>query len=166
MTLRCYVWNIRGKTACEEGDGEIEMEETRNKLTLEATVENLERVTEFVDRQLEKMGCPAKIRMQMNIAVDELFGNIAHYAYPKGKGMAAVEIEPSMREGEAAAVVVTFTDWGVPYNPLLQEEPDVTLSAEERQIGGLGLHIVKKSMDDISYEYKEGRNILKIRKRI
>lgn len=131
------------------------------EITLDATVDNIEKVTEFVNEQLEECGCPMKIQMQIDIAIDELFGNIAHYAYHPEVGSATVRVEVLK---EQPAVVITFLDNGVPYDPLKKEDPDVTLSAQERTTGGLGIFLVKKSMDDILYEYKDGQNILKIRK--
>lgn len=133
------------------------------ELTINATVENIEKVTAFVDEQLEAMDCPMKAQMQIDIAIDELFGNIAHYAYNPQVGPATVRVEVA---DNPMAVIITFIDNGVPYDPLAKEDPDVTLSAEERGIGGLGIYMVKKSMDDISYEYKNGQNILKIKKNI
>ena len=133
------------------------------ELTLAATVENIETVTEFVKAQLELIDCPIKVQMQIDIAIDELFGNIAHYAYNTEVGNATVRVEIS----EAPlAVIITFIDNGVPYDPLGKDDPDITLSAEEREIGGLGIYMVKKSMDEITYEYKDGQNILKIKKNI
>ena len=133
------------------------------ELTLAATVENIETVTEFVNAQLELLDCPIKAQMQIDIAIDELFGNIAHYAYNTEVGSATVRVEVS----EAPlAVIITFIDNGVPYDPLGKNDPDITLSAEEREIGGLGIYMVKKSMDEITYEYKDGQNILKIKKNI
>ena len=133
------------------------------ELTLAATVENIETVTEFVNAQLELLDCPIKAQMQIDIAIDELFGNIAHYAYNTEVGSATVRVEVS----EAPlAVIITFIDNGVPYDPLGKEDPDITLSAEEREIGGLGIYMVKQSMDEITYEYKDGQNILKIKKNI
>ena len=133
------------------------------ELTLAATVENIETVTGFVNAQLELMDCPIKAQMQIDIAIDELFGNIAHYAYNTEVGSANVRVEVS----EAPlAVIITFIDNGVPYDPLGKDDPDITLSAEEREIGGLGIYMVKKSMDEITYEYKDGQNILKIKKNI
>ena len=133
------------------------------ELTLSATVENIETVTEFVNAQLELMDCPIKAQMQIDIAIDELFGNIAHYAYNTEVGSATVRVEVS----EAPlAVIITFIDNGVPYDPLGRDDPDITLSAEEREIGGLGIYMVKQSMDEITYEYKDGQNILKIKKNI
>lgn len=132
------------------------------ELTVDATVENIATVTEFVNAQLEQSGCPPKIQMQIDIAIDELFGNIAHYAYDPDVGPATVRVEVD----EEPCVIITFIDNGVPYDPLGKEDPDITLSAEEREIGGLGVYMVKKSMDDISYEYRDGQNILRIKKRI
>lgn len=131
------------------------------ELTIPATVENIEKVTEFVNGQLEKINCPIKAKMQIDIAIDELFGNIAHYAYKPETGPATVRVEVT----EAPiSVIVTFIDHGIPYDPLKKDDPDVTLSAEERAIGGLGIFMVKKTMDEITYEYKDGQNILSIRK--
>jgi anti-sigma regulatory factor (Ser/Thr protein kinase) len=134
-----------------------------NELTIDATVENITIVTDFVDEQLEQYNCPMKAQMQINIAIDELFGNIAHYAYDPNVGPATVKVEVI---DEPMAVVITFIDSGVPYDPLAKADPDITLSADERDFGGLGIYMVKKSMDDITYEYKEGKNILRIKKNI
>ena len=133
------------------------------ELTIAATVENIEVVTDFVNEQLEEFDCPMKAQMQIDIAIDELFGNIAHYAYNPGVGDATVRVEVVE---DPLAVIITFIDKGVPYDPLAKADPDITLSAEEREIGGLGIYMVKKSMDDITYEYKDGKNILKIRKNL
>ena len=133
------------------------------ELTIAATVENIETVTDFVNEQLEALDCPIKAQMQIDIAIDELFGNIAHYAYNPEIGKATVRVEVIE---DPLAVTITFIDNGVPYDPLAKADPDTTLSAEERDIGGLGIYMVKKSMDDITYEYKDGHNILKIKKHI
>jgi len=131
------------------------------ELTLAATVENIGVVTDFVGERLEKMNCPMKIQTQINIAIDEIFGNIAHYAYTPETGMATVRVEI---DDDPLSVIVTFIDGGVPYNPLEEAEPDITLSAEERSLGGLGIFMVKKSMDEITYRHENGKNILSIRK--
>ena len=133
------------------------------ELTIAATVQNIETVTTFVDEQLEALDCPMKAQMQIDIAIDELFGNIAHYAYAPEVGEATVRVEVI---DDPLSVVITFIDGGVPYDPLAAADPDITLSAEERAVGGLGIFMVKKSMDDISYEYRNGKNILTIRKRL
>ncbi|MBQ4538575.1 MAG: ATP-binding protein [Oscillospiraceae bacterium] len=120
-------------------------------------------VTAFVDEQLEAFDCPMKAQMQIDIAIDELFSNIAYYAYNPDVGPATVRVEVVE---DPMAVVITFIDKGVPYDPLAREDPDTTLSAEERDLGGLGIYMVKKSMDEVTYEYKDGQNILKIKKNI
>ena len=133
------------------------------ELTIATTVENIETVTDFVNEQLEALDCPMKAQMQIDIAIDELFGNIAHYAYHPDVGNATVRVEVTE---EPLAVIVTFIDKGMPYDPLRAVEPDITLSAEERNLGGLGIYMVKKSMDEITYEYKDGKNILSIKKKL
>lgn len=133
------------------------------ELTIDAILENIEKVTAFVNEQLEAFSCPMKAQMLIDIAIDELFGNIAHYAYNSEVGPATVRIEVTE---DPISVVITFIDNGLQYDPLSKDDPDTTLTAEERQIGGLGIYMVKKSMDDISYEYKNGQNILRIKKNI
>ena len=133
------------------------------ELTVAATVENIETVTDFVNEQLEALDCPMKAQMQIDIAIDELFGNIAHYAYNPEIGKATVRVEVIE---DPLAVVITFIDNGVPYDPLAKADPNTTLSAEEREIGGLGIFMVKKTMDEIAYEYKDGQNILAIKKNL
>ena len=133
------------------------------EVTVEATLESIPVITEFVDGQLEQFDCPVKAQMQIDIAIDELFSNIVHYAYHPGTGPATVRVEVIE---EPLSVVITFIDQGVPYDPLAKADPDVTLSVEEREIGGLGIYIEKKNMNEITYEYKDGRNILKIRKEL
>ena len=130
------------------------------ELTLPAAAENIEKAVDFVNVQLEAAGYPPKTMIQIDVAIDELFGNIAHYAYGKDTGDATVRVEVT----EEPAVIITFIDSGIPYNPLEKPDPDVAQSLEERQIGGLGIFMVKKSMDDITYEYKDGQNILRIKK--
>ena len=131
------------------------------ELTIEARVENLSEVLAFVDGQLEEMDCPMKTQIQIDVAVEEIFVNIASYAYvPKvGNATISAELEPG-----TGTVAITFVDAGIPYDPLKKEDPDVSLPVEERQIGGLGIYMVKKSMDDMLYKYKDGQNILTIKK--
>ena len=133
------------------------------ELTIAATAENIQSVTDFVNEQLEALDCPMKAQMQISIAIDELFGNIAQYAYHPDVGDATVRVEVVE---EPLSVVITFIDGGVPYDPLAAADPDITLSAEERALGGLGIFIVKKSMDEITYRYEGGKNILSIRKKL
>ena len=133
------------------------------ELTLEAVIENIQKVTDFIDGQLEACDCSMKAQMQIDVAIDELFANIANYAYGDAVGEATVRFgfDPSER-----TATVTFMDRGVPFNPLESTDPDVTLSAEERKIGGLGIFVVKKTMDKLDYRYEDGMNILTITKRI
>ena len=131
------------------------------ELEIEALVENLPKVIAFVEEQLEAADCPMKIQMQIDIAVEEIFVNIAHYAYNPETGIAMVRVEVFP---DTPSVDITFIDGGVPYDPLAKDDPDVTLSADKREIGGLGIFMVKKTMDDVKYEYLNGHNILTLKK--
>ena len=131
------------------------------ELTLPATTENLSKVTDFLEEVLEQAGCPIKAQMQINVAVEEVFVNIANYAYAPKTGDATIRAELSETP---RAIRITFLDRGMPYDPLLKADPDVTASAEERKIGGLGVFLVKKTMDDVRYLYRDGQNILTIQK--
>ena len=131
------------------------------ELTLKAAVENIEAVTEFVTAVLEEADCPMKAQMQISIAIDEIFSNIAYYAYAPGTGDATVTVEIT----QEPAAVVTFIDKGTPYDPLESADPDTSLSAEERAVGGLGIFMVKKSMDEVTYAYQNGCNTLTIKKK-
>ncbi len=133
----------------------------KEELTLDATTENIEEVTAFIDAYLEKIDCPMHEQMQIDVAVDELFSNIANYAYFPNVGKATVDIDSS--DGR---VIISFIDGGVPYNPLEKEDPDIKAKAEDREIGGLGIFMVKKMMDEISYEYRDEKNILTIVKNL
>lgn len=133
------------------------------EMTIAATVENIGAVTDFVNAQLEALDCPMKAQMQIDIAIDELFGNIAQYAYNPDVGEATVRVEVAE---DPLSVIITFIDGGMPYDPLTAADPDITLAAEERSLGGLGIFMVKKSMDEIAYRYENGRNILTIRKNL
>ncbi len=131
------------------------------ELTIDARMEDLDEMMAFVDGHLEEYGCPAKVQIQIEVAVEEIFVNIASYAYTPETGPATVRIRI-----EDDVAVITFIDSGVPYDPLAKPDPDVSLSAEERPIGGLGIYLVKKSMDSVSYNYESGRNVLQLEKRL
>ncbi|MCR5121641.1 MAG: ATP-binding protein [Ruminococcus sp.] len=133
------------------------------ELKTEAIKENLPEVTAFIDEQLEAVDCPMKLQMKIDIAVEEIFVNIANYAYPDGTGTAVIRVEFT---DDPLTVEITFIDSGVPYDPLAKPDPDISLSANERQIGGLGIFMVKKSMDDMKYQYLDGQNILTLIKRL
>lgn len=134
----------------------------KQEITVAAAVENLGAVTAFVDRCMEELGCSMRSQVQIDVAVDELFSNIAYYAYPNGSGTATLRVEAAGPD----CVLLTFIDGGIPYDPLSRPDPDTTLSAEERKIGGLGIYMVKKSMDEISYAYEDGKNVLRIKKKL
>lgn len=131
------------------------------KIVLPARLDLWERVHGFLEENLNRLNCSEKASVQVLIAAEEIYANIARYAYQKEEGTVCVEVEKLKDTGQ---MKITFTDSGIPYNPLKQEKPDITLSAEERQIGGLGIYIVKKMMDDVSYRYEDGKNILTISK--
>ncbi len=146
-----------GKAFFSEQPKDKEMKELR----IDAKIENLEQVLAFLDAELEAIDCPMKEQFELDVAVEEIFVNIASYAYESKVGDALITFEKL--EGPDR-VVITFTDSGIPYDPLAKEDPDVTLSAEERQIGGLGIYMVKKSMDEMTYEYKDNKNMLTLAK--
>lgn len=132
-------------------------------ITAEAIVENIETISDFVERELEAVDCPMKPQMQIRVAMDELLSNVVRYAYTPGTGSVTVgfEFDEAQR-----LVTLTFIDEGIPYDPLQKEDPDVTLSAEERGIGGLGIFLVRKTMDGMKYRREDGKNILQITKKI
>ena len=129
--------------------------------TFDAVLDQLDDVLAFVDEQLDLIDCPMKSRMQVQIAAEEIFVNIASYAYQPGTGKADILVETAK---DPRSVTITFKDRGVPYDPLAKEDPYISLSAEDRPIGGLGIFMTKKSMDEMKYEYRDGQNVLTIRK--
>ena len=128
-------------------------------LNVPAEVAKLPEVLAFVDGLLEDNGCPMKAQMQIDVTLEELFVNIAHYAYPDSTGEAEIRAAVTTEYAE-----ITLIDSGIPYDPLKKPDPDVTLSAEERQVGGLGSFMSKKLIDAMTYAYIDGRNTLTFRK--
>lgn len=133
------------------------------ELTVEATLQNLAPVQTFIEGELEARGCPTKTLLQISVAVEEIYVNIARYAYHPEIGKATVRC---CVEEAPLRVAIQFLDNGVPFDPLEKPDTDTTLSAEEREIGGLGILMVKRTMDDVNYSYEHGTNILTIRKKI
>ncbi len=131
------------------------------KFTIDAKLENLPAVTEFVIDALESRDCSMKVTMQMELVIEEIFVNVASYAYKNDVG--EVTICRKFDE-EPRAIELTFIDSGTPYNPLEHKDPDTSLGAEEREIGGLGIFLVKKNVDEISYKREDGQNILTVKK--
>lgn len=138
------------------------MSNTYRELTLPAEIDRLPEVLSFVEEQLEEIGCPMKAQMQVSVAVEEVYVNIASYAYAPGTGMATIRLALT----EEQAVTITFIDSGVAFNPLEKEDPDVSLPAEEREIGGLGIFMTKKTMDEVRYERLGDNNVLTLIKRV
>ena len=133
------------------------------ELNINALPENLDQVVSFIEDELTLRNCSPKARIQVAIAVEEIYINIAQYAYDPDTGPATVRCEVA---DEPLAVIIQFLDQGAPYNPLERQDPDVNCPIEDRALGGLGIFIVKNSMDSIDYEYRDGKNILTIRKNI
>lgn len=132
-----------------------------DELKLEATIEKLPEVTEFVTASLEERDCSMKVVMQMELVIEEIFVNVASYAYAPETGL--VTIQKSFDE-EPRALNLAFIDSGKPYNPLEHKDPDTSLGVDEREVGGLGIFLIKKNVDEINYERKDGQNILSIKK--
>ena len=119
-----------------------------------ASLDQLEQVQSFIAEQLEGHACSGKVKFQLDVAVEEIFVNIARYAFsPERKGEATVRCSVG---GSPLQVTIQFLDDGVPFNPLAKKDADITLSAEERGIGGLGILMVKRSMDAVDYTYEDG----------
>lgn len=140
------------------------MEEEQKKLHVDATMENLDAVIGFVEEQLQEAACPGKVCGQICVSVEEIYVNIVNYAYGGRVGPCAIttSIEPYLQGGK---ICLTIEDQGIPFNPLEREDPNITLSAEERKIGGLGIYMVKKSMDEVSYAYVDGYNTITLVKK-
>ena len=130
-------------------------------LTVPARTDQLDDVLAFITLELEAHNCPPKACLRLTVATEEIFVNIAHYAYALGVGDVTIEIAVT---GEPPVAVLRFLDGGVPYNPLEKPDPNVSLSAEDREIGGLGIYMVKESVDSVHYAYEANRNVLTLTK--
>lgn len=129
--------------------------------TVIAVLENYAMVADFVDGELEKREVPMAAEAQIDIALDEIYTNVAKYAYVEQAGEVTVRLDFSE---DISEVRMTVSDAGIPYDPLKRPDPDVSLEAEARQIGGLGIYMVKKLMNEVYYEYRNGRNVLSMLK--
>lgn len=149
-----------GTAALEDSQKDVKEDSGEDLiLEVEADTDKLPEVLDFINGLLEKYDCPPRVKMMIELSVEELFVNIALYAYPESAGWA--KIHAAVQDGVA---VITLKDGGIPYNPLERLDPDVTLSSEERKIGGLGIFLVKRKMDDVAYRYEDGCNVLTIKK--
>ena len=133
------------------------------QIVVPARAESIPQVTDWADAALEALGCPLRAQMQIDVAIDEIVSNIARCAYPDGEGSLEARLD---FDDAARAVSLTFLDSGVPFDPLQREDPDVTLPPEARGVGGLGIFLVKKTMDAVRYRYENGQNVLRIEKKI
>ena len=131
------------------------------KRTFDASDDRLHDVLSFVEAELEKQDVDMKTTMAIDVAVEEIFVNIAHYAYEGRPGKAVVGMD--FRQDD---VYIYLIDTGIPFNPLEVEDPDITAGAEDRNIGGLGIYMVKKSMDECRYERRNNQNVFVMRKAI
>lgn len=131
--------------------------------TFPAKIESLSDVLGFVDQMLESCECPMKLQTAICVAIEEVFVNVAAYAYEGGQGDVTLGIR---FDEEARTITFHMTDKGIPFDPLANPDPDITLSAEDREIGGLGIFIAKKTMNTITYSYENGENILTMVKKI
>lgn len=129
----------------------------KKETTIQARTDQLDALLAMINDDLEAAGCPMEHIVTVSICAEEIFVNVAHYGYPNGEGAVRV-----IEEIGAETITLELQDWGTPYNPLEQDDPDVTLPAGERQVGGLGIFMVRNMMDGVSYEYRDEKNCLKM----
>ncbi len=133
----------------------------QRKIVLPNDVQEVPKLAAFVDEVCELMEFDPMLTMQLNLAIEEAVVNVMDYAYPPGtKGEVDIEVK-----ADADKLMFTISDSGVPFDPTAKAEVDTTLSAEERQIGGLGIHLVRHIMDHVEYERKDGHNFLRLSKK-
>lgn len=134
-----------------------------NKITISSKVENLQNVLNFINKQLESLKYSQRALFQLELSVEEAFVNIANYAYENHNGEVVV---CSKIDKNPLNIIVQFIDTGIPYNPLENKYTDISSDLDEKKIGGLGILLIKKNVDYVSYEYKDGKNILTIGKKL
>lgn len=154
---------MRQRSQIEKGLVQI-MGETEKELEVEATLDNLATVLRFVEAEAEKAGCPKKETKQLAVAIEELYVNVASYAYAPATGICIVKLQTSAESETGGWIRILLKDHGKKFNPLLQEPPDITLSADDRPVGGLGILMVKELVDRLEYMYENGENILSVEK--
>lgn len=134
----------------------------QHSITLDNDIEQVPTLADFVDQVCEEVGIDLAVAIQMNLAMEEAVVNVMSYAYPEGtEGLVTIEATDADH-----VLTFTITDSGKPFDPTAKAEVDTTLSAEERPIGGLGIHLVRQLMDSVNYERSDGKNILTLRKKI
>ena len=130
------------------------------ELSIDAKKENLDTVMDFICSVLEEGGCPIKLQTSICLSVEELFVNVAHYAYQKEAGKVTIRIEVNYK------ITIEFEDEGIPFNPLEKEDPDINAAAKDREIGGMGIFMVKQIMDSVEYKRESGKNIVVMSKAV
>ena len=134
----------------------------QHSITLTNDIQQVPQLAEFVDMVCEEVGMDMAVAIQMNLAMEEAVVNVMDYAYPEGvKGYVDIEVW-----ADEQWLTFVITDSGKPFDPTTKGEVDITLSAEERDIGGLGIYLVRQMMDSIGYEYKDGHNVLTLKKKV
>lgn len=136
------------------------------ELKIEATIDNLAQVFRFLADSMESCNVDPKVKRQIKLCVEELFVNIAHYAYDPDVGMAKISIDTVTDEKGTPRMIISFSDKGRPYDPLSAPEPDIEAELDDRRIGGLGVFLVKSAMDSVEYEHRDGQNITTIEKEL
>lgn len=134
------------------------------KICVQATKDGMAEMMKCLTALLETRHCSGKDRMEFEIAMEELLVNVVHYAYGDGQGDMTAEYEMVEKDRRNVSFKIVVTDEGIPYNPLNREDPDITLSAEERSIGGLGIFMARKFLDSLEYAYEDGKNCLTVTK--
>ena len=134
-----------------------------NELTIDAKTENLHQIFDFLTTELQKIGCEKKMIRQCKLCAEEIFMNISSYAYHPETGLVHITMDV-VGKPYPVKLIFSFSDSGKPFDPLSKEAPDIDAPLDERPVGGLGIFLVTTTMDDVSYEYKDGRNILTVEK--
>jgi anti-sigma regulatory factor (Ser/Thr protein kinase) len=146
--------------------------EMMKNIIISADKEELNAVLDFINKNLDFLNPSPKFRMELELSVEEAFSNIANYAYSiKNSNNQRNNPEDIVTvnyhvEKNPLKVVVEFLDYGTPFNPLKTQDPDTSLSSEDRSIGGLGIFLIKKNVDNIEYKYENNKNILILEKNL
>lgn len=129
------------------------------ELEVDADIKNLDVLMRTLEEELEQCDCPIKTVSRVSVCMEELFANVAGYAYEFPGGTCIIRIYTENSQG-SGNVRIEIQDWGVPFDPFSRPDPDITLSAEERNIGGLGIFMVKKIMDKVEYHRDDNKNVI------
>lgn len=134
------------------------------EIKVNADVKNLDSVLQFMNEVIEPYNCSVEIQFQLELALEEAYVNIAHHAYPNDVGSTIIRCDVVEKDDKSNLLVIDILDQGIPYNPIEHNDPNINSSAEERDIGGLGIYMIKNSMDALSYSYENEHNVFTIEK--